>query len=281
MPNGQDWYPNLTGRLDPIAEQAIRKLFELSYGKQKSISGIHPPSSLSFTEIAKALSAGGSNALSITGLVGQASQPQLSKVPQLNSAPLPGNPLSQPNTLVEINGVLNILSSNGGIQNPGIWQPAGALGVKLEDTHANRLSKYPPGNFPIGVLFYETDRNVFYENDGTYGSSAWTYKLGTMRGTLNPDQRPTLGTDDAGFLFYGTDWKITYRWSGSIWEWYSGIYFDIFANRPTLPTGNDGFIFFAADYKIAWSNLGGAWFYSWGILSTVPKRLFLVLGQTT
>lgn len=81
-------------------------------------------------------------------------------------------------------------------------------------THASRLAQ-PLANTWNGMLWIETDRGeVIYQNQG----AAWYYSAGTMYGTLSPDQRPTdLGTNDAGFQFFGTDQQKGYYWSGSAW----------------------------------------------------------------
>lgn len=81
-------------------------------------------------------------------------------------------------------------------------------------THARRLS-LNTGKLPNGALYFETDRNnVEYQLQG----NKWFYTSGTMLGTLSPDQRPTdLSTNDAGFMFQGTDTNKLYRWSGAAW----------------------------------------------------------------
>ena len=65
-----------------------------------------------------------------------------------------------------------------------------------------------------GQLFAATDRNyVAWVSDG----ATWFYLLGTQRGTIVVDQKPTLTTADAGYLFHATDFDRVYRWSGSAW----------------------------------------------------------------
>lgn len=63
-------------------------------------------------------------------------------------------------------------------------------------------------------LFLASDRNyVGWVSTGT----AWKYCSGVQAGTLSPDQKPTLTTDDAGYLFASTDFARVFRWSGSVW----------------------------------------------------------------
>lgn len=40
---------------------------------------------------------------------------------------------------------------------------------------------------------------------------------GPMVGTLSPDQKPTLGANDAGFRFASSDFDRVYRWTGAAW----------------------------------------------------------------
>ena len=69
-----------------------------------------------------------------------------------------------------------------------------------------------------GTLYYAANQTVTY----IAISGAWVYFSGTMRGTINPDQKPTLVAADAGFLFYSTDFAHTYRWTGTAWEYAPG-----------------------------------------------------------
>lgn len=102
----------------------------------------------------------------------------------------------------------------------------------LSNTHAKRVetypstgdAKYPAGAYPVGTLFYETDRDVTYKavDDGS-GGHIWQYSHGIMRGTLSPDQKPAgLTADDEGFIFESTDFDHFYRWSGAAWAYAPG-----------------------------------------------------------
>jgi hypothetical protein len=84
-------------------------------------------------------------------------------------------------------------------------------------THAARPA---PAGVADGVIYVESDRgNVIYQAQLDAASNpAWVYVSGMMRNTLA--NIPTdLGTNDKGFLFYGTDYTHTWRYTGSTWEY--------------------------------------------------------------
>jgi hypothetical protein len=76
-------------------------------------------------------------------------------------------------------------------------------------THSGRSSVSPDD----GLFYYETDRQTLYVGS----QSKWLYVTGQMTGTLDPDTKPTLTADDAGFLFDAADFNRIYRWSGTAW----------------------------------------------------------------
>lgn len=82
----------------------------------------------------------------------------------------------------------------------------------LQDTHANRLANYPAANYPSATEFFESDRHVFYIDNGT----AWLYQSGVM---LAPAaNRPIdLGANDTGFAFIATDTGLISTWNGIAW----------------------------------------------------------------
>jgi hypothetical protein len=84
------------------------------------------------------------------------------------------------------------------------------------DTYTNRATTF--GAAETGLLFYASD----YLHTWKWTGSAWQVVDGLMRGTLSPDQKPTLTTQDAGFQFYSTDFDHTYRWTGTTWEYGDG-----------------------------------------------------------
>ena len=86
----------------------------------------------------------------------------------------------------------------------------------LVGTHTER-ALYDALSIEQGSLFYETDRTALYQVQG----GVWKWVGGVMRDTLT--NKPTdLGTDDTGFLFYGTDYLHTWRWNGSGWTYAPG-----------------------------------------------------------
>jgi hypothetical protein len=149
----------------------------------------------------------GANPLSITALQGQASQPQLAKVPGYSV--LPGN--AQPGQIVQMNNQLYVFGTSGATGTLGVWGSVGGSGT-LVDTHANRLAIYPAAKYQLGTLFYETDRTVLYVNS----SSVWTFAAGLNENVFA--SRPTgLGVADASFLFLATDTSTLYAWTGTAW----------------------------------------------------------------
>lgn len=263
------WFPSEQELKDaPGIRRAMQVVLERVYALQKT-TGTQAAAHASLAQtvnstlapggLAGILGTNGSQPLDATGLVGKLSSAQLASVPNYAALPQPQDPVTQQGALISLNGVL--YQFQGQTPQTGNWTPVASLGAKLEDTHANRLANFPASTYPIAILFYETDRTVFYENDGTFGSSNWTYKLGTMRGTLAVDQRPSdLGANDAGFLFFGTDWHITYRWSGTTWIYYDGVYEDVAANRPAgLGSADKGFLFISTDTLLLEYWNGAAW----------------------
>lgn len=66
-----------------------------------------------------------------------------------------------------------------------------------------------------GELFLATDRNnvAFISNGAT-----WKYAFGVQYGTLSPDTKPTLTSNDTGYRFRSTDFAREYYWTGSAWD---------------------------------------------------------------
>lgn len=91
----------------------------------------------------------------------------------------------------------------------------------IEDTHAARLASYPANSYPVGTLFWETDRTVYYLNIGALGSQNWVYTTGEFscaQAALPGD----LGTHDGGFLANVFDYGHLLIWSGAAWTWGPG-----------------------------------------------------------
>lgn len=79
-----------------------------------------------------------------------------------------------------------------------------------------------------GMWFRATDRgDQAWRFTGVKGFSTWVLQQDygePMDGTLSPDQKPTLTTNDDGFRFFSTDFNREYIWSGTAW-----------ADAPTAP----------------------------------------------
>lgn len=164
-------------------------------------------------------------ALNVQDLVGVLVQPQKAGIRSVSS--LPDVTVAQDGELVYFNQIVWRFNGLRSVA-PGRWEVLTTAAVMLQDTHANRVANFPAADFPVGTLFWETDRAVLYQR-GLNGSAgeAWIHTLGVMEGTvIAADQRPAdLGTDseDLTFLFYATDLTLTYQWDGtSDWTYHSG-----------------------------------------------------------
>jgi hypothetical protein len=89
----------------------------------------------------------------------------------------------------------------------------------LSGTHAERLSTYSSPLPAVGTIYYETDRNSYYEVvTNLLGVSGWVLIAAYMVGAIA--SRPAdLATADQGFTFYATDATETteYIWTGAAW----------------------------------------------------------------
>lgn len=88
------------------------------------------------------------------------------------------------------------------------------------DVFANRQATPFSNGYDTGVIFVATDRGgQAWRVD--YGVTDWLLIKGwgaAMQGTITgPDQKPSLGANDAGFRFYSTDFRREYTWSGAAW----------------------------------------------------------------
>jgi hypothetical protein len=77
--------------------------------------------------------------------------------------------------------------------------------VNHADTSVALSSPYPSGS--IITLGY----------DGTQWQDLSQVIMGGMVGTLSPDQRPTLGSNQKPFFFWSSDYSLLYVWNGSSW----------------------------------------------------------------
>lgn len=85
-------------------------------------------------------------------------------------------------------------------------------------THAERITAYGAASQPVGLEFFETDRNSTYIISDASGTKKWEYEAGSMTGAFS--LRPTdLATADAGFFFTDTttDQETEWIWDGGEW----------------------------------------------------------------
>lgn len=166
-------------------------------------------------------------------------------------------------------------SSSGGSSPSTPSTPTSSV-VTIEDTHANRLSSHLPSSSASGTYYYETDRIVTYLNFTTPATTqVWQYVTGIMESVI-ANQPTDLGTYDAGFLFYATDRKILYQWSGSAWAEFltsQPIIEDTYANWTLAnynPVNyNPGTLFIITDRNLLYSvqvvTAVNAWVYVSGV----------------
>lgn len=97
-------------------------------------------------------------------------------------------------------------------------------GSSFSGSHKNRLQQFLPEKLPIGTMYFETDRTLYYivvSDPANPQKQIWRYVAGQMRGTLSPNQKPTDLNDegDVGMLFFATDFAHLYRWNGTAWRY--------------------------------------------------------------
>lgn len=93
----------------------------------------------------------------------------------------------------------------------------------LQDTHANRIALYAAANYPNSA-FYETDRDLLYVSTPSGGTNVWQYVAGVSFGT-NAARWADLTTTDDGVYYAESDRNnIVYRWSGTAWAYFSGMW---------------------------------------------------------
>lgn len=210
MPN--PFVPNLSGRVHPVVEQAIRDLYIWKNNFQAGPPTPARPVVAGGTAIRGSGGGGGGGITGPLGPTGNSPFPQNPQFPVLSAIPPPGSPYNIAGTAVLVSGVPYVFYNSA-------WIPFQAIGTILLDTHAHRIANFDPTRYAAGTLFYETDRTVLYLGDGT----DWLYESGIMSGTLSPDQKPSdLVATDVGFMFDATDFFHVYRWDGTGWHFNSG-----------------------------------------------------------
>jgi hypothetical protein len=95
----------------------------------------------------------------------------------------------------------------------------------IEDTHANRLANYPAASYPVGTLFWESDRTVTYINAVASTVQVWRFESGVMQSTSNTlsDIPSDLGTNDASFEVYNSFFKRQWIWTGAGFHYTDGV----------------------------------------------------------
>lgn len=278
-----NWYPSFEQSVAESVRYGLRRALDLCYSLGARLGAVESGDFVSRKEAAAtygsqaqqaALQASGKSPVNVTGLSGLLSQPQKAYVPYVDALPdVLHDPMSQDGALVSYQGIVYWFD---GRTEPGRWVPLGAIGVLLEDTHANRLLNYPPADYPLHSVFYETDRRWFYHNVLVGGVKTWVYLAGNMRAVVG--SRPGgLGIDDTNARFWATDWTIQYHFGGVTWTYEIGTYRDVVANRPAFIAPDPdmvGFLFYATDWTILWRWDGNNWVYQEGVyrntLANIP-----------
>jgi hypothetical protein len=207
-------YPVLVSKeTGPNTEKKIREVIDhlnslvsLQAELSSKVSGIKSY----VPEVAnKDLSAGGSNPINVTGLVGSLAQTQ--------SSCIMGTRAQRANTSANNLGSLYYETDTGltyiakSVSGVGTWIYASGV---YQDTYANRPTVTESDN---GLPFYATDQNVLYVVE----AGSWIWLAGIMFGTITPDQRPTLAAGDIGFRFFALDATILREqyWTGTVWAY--------------------------------------------------------------
>lgn len=223
-----NWIPNLSGRTDPIVEQAIRYLFraiyhlrdtgDLSAAAKKNITDLAAaaiPTKTVIDHIAAQLSSGGSNPLNVTGLPGVLPNPQLSGPPIVTALPGPGDPLSQPGNLVIYKGIeYQFRALPGGGYS---WVVTVSVGASLNGALTTFRANFPAANYPPGTTIKLAEGPSFIIQDVT-GTHHWFYYSGYQADLLANIPTASLVLDDAGYEFSATDYVQQYAWSGTVFH---------------------------------------------------------------
>ena len=157
--------------------------------------------------------------------------------------------------------------------------PFATSSTVLYGTHAQRLAR-GSGTVARGTLFYETDRAAIYQTQDSAGTIIWALVMCRplrTAATIPAD----LVTTDAGFTWFDQVAGVTYRWSGTAWNYYLGSVVDTFANRPSDALADRGFLFIASDrgYHVwrkgttTWVLLEGVGGPTQGTLATITTGL--------
>ncbi len=245
------WFPNLSGRIDPITEQAIRYLFGAVYTLQEN----HGLSTSAVDKTVAALEA---------KLVAQAkdiaaTQVNVAAPPKIVTSgpatvPTPGVPTTNqgspggvtplPSTtpvvtvlpgvsdpLSVVGQVVLIASPTAGVPatpyiftaplsgaGPGFWKQDVTNSPSLSDTFAN-LALYPAASQSLGTVFYATDLKVSYavQIPSPSNVKTWMFYTGVYQDVL-ANLPGGLGVNDANFWFRASDYFHNWTWDGAAWH---------------------------------------------------------------
>jgi hypothetical protein len=107
----------------------------------------------------------------------------------------------------EVLGLLSQISTSSNNQTP--------ITISSSGVAVGPYSSRPAATANMNAIFSANDRNyVTWISNGT----AWYYIAGTQVGTISPDQRPTLSSEDSGYRFFGSDDLNEYVWNGIAWK---------------------------------------------------------------
>jgi hypothetical protein len=219
------WFPDLSGRVDPVTHEAIRYLFQAVYSLRDG-SGFGPDAKKVLTSIVQpltinqildkaqvALSGGGTHPIDITGSPGVSGQPQPSAVPVVTALPPIGDPLTYIGSRVIFGGVeYNYRPGPDG--NP-IWVISVNIGAMLDGGPlATFRTSFPAANYPPGTGLRITE-GVIYIVASILGVNHWIYQSGYMADVIANIPTATLVADDNGFTFSATDYVQQYQWDGA------------------------------------------------------------------
>lgn len=218
------WIPNLSGRVDPQTDEAIRYLFQAVYSLRDG-TGFGPDAKKVLTSIVQpltinqildkaqvALSGGGSHPIDITGSPGVTGQPQPSSIPTVIVLPPLGDPLSYIGSTVIFQGIeYQYRNIPGGGQD---WVRSVSVGAALNSDLANFRTDFPAANYPPGTSCRLAEGVTFIVQD-VGGTHHWFYYSGYQADLLVNIPTASLTVDDAGYTFSATDYIQQYQWAGT------------------------------------------------------------------
>ncbi len=157
--------------------------------------------------------------------------------PVVSVLPGPTDPLSTIGQYVIFGGVPYVFAPDPGGGPGGFWKIATVSSTTISDTHANR-STYPAASYPVGTLYFETDTLVSYAVQNPGGVNEWMYYNGVRVDVLA--NIPTLGILDVNYTFQASDYKHSWVWNGTAWNFAPGSssgYYVFVASVGFLPDG--------------------------------------------